>query len=251
MSELIQESTFKIRIQKEDLEQILKISSTLVEEITICLDVEGLTIRTMDPSHVALLDISIPNSMFEKYEVSQDFKIGLRVEEVLKLVKEFNKNTWLDLQIKNEELLISNKELSYSIKIIESYVSDLPLPKIPYDSFISLEGRDIKKHLSKLSIVSNYMKINITDQICTLNGKGDNGECNIQLEKGSDQVKDLQTNEGSEASYSIEYLEPYLKSMLSNYTHRLEFSSNKPLRIDSKIFNIGRVHFYLAPKVES
>jgi proliferating cell nuclear antigen len=30
-----------------------------------------------------------------------------------------------------------------------------------------------------------------------------------------------------------------------------EFSSAKPLRIEFKVANIGRIHFYLAPRVES
>ena len=30
-----------------------------------------------------------------------------------------------------------------------------------------------------------------------------------------------------------------------------EFSSEKPLRIEFKVTNIGRIHFYLAPRVES
>ena len=250
MSELIQK-TINLKIQKEDLEQILKLTSTLTDEVTICLDREGLTIRTMDPSHVALIDIAMPENMFEKYEVNQDSKIGLRIDEVLKLVKEFDKNSWLEFQVKDDNLIISHDALSYTIKLIESYANDTPLPKIPYDSFISLKGNDVKKHLSKLNVVSDYIKISIAGQICTLNGKGDNGECNIKLEKGMEQVIDIQTNDFSEGSYSIEYLSPYFKAMLSNYTHQLEFSSNKPLRIVSKILNTGTINFYLAPKIES
>jgi proliferating cell nuclear antigen len=30
-----------------------------------------------------------------------------------------------------------------------------------------------------------------------------------------------------------------------------EFSSAKPLRVEFKVANIGRIHFYLAPRVES
>ena len=40
----------------------------------------------MDPSHVALIDISWPNSAFEKYECDSDIKFGVRIDEMIDLV---------------------------------------------------------------------------------------------------------------------------------------------------------------------
>ena len=41
---------------------------TLVEEATFEANVEGLTFRAMDPSHVALVDLSLPNSSFSSFD---------------------------------------------------------------------------------------------------------------------------------------------------------------------------------------
>ena len=51
----------------EEWKAIISAISTLVEEATFEATVEGISFRGMDPSHVALIDISWPNSAFEKY----------------------------------------------------------------------------------------------------------------------------------------------------------------------------------------
>ena len=44
----------------DDLKAIISAISTLVEEATFVATAEGITFRGMDPSHVALIDISWP-----------------------------------------------------------------------------------------------------------------------------------------------------------------------------------------------
>ena len=65
----------------DDLKAIISAISTLVEEATFVATAEGITFRGMDPSHVALIDISWPNSAFEKYECDSDIKFGVRIDE--------------------------------------------------------------------------------------------------------------------------------------------------------------------------
>ena len=252
MSELITQNTFNIRIQKQDLEQVIKLADLLVEEITITIDSEGLTLRTMDPSHVALLDIAMPNSLFEKYEVNGINNFGIRTKEVLNLVKEFNKNDSIHMRIDTDNnLILENHELSYSVRLIESVENNCPLPKIPYDSLVTIPGNDLKKYLGKLNVISEHLTISTDNHNCILESKGDLGVCKIRLEKGMEQLIDIATKQNSSGTYSLEYLMPYFKAMLNNTSHEIEFSSQKPLRVNSKIFNTGRVHFYLAPRVEN
>ena len=63
----------------DDLKAIISAISTVVEEATFVANSEGITFRGMDPSHVALIDISWPNSAFEKYECDSDLKFGVRM----------------------------------------------------------------------------------------------------------------------------------------------------------------------------
>ena len=74
----------------------------------------------------------------------------------------------------------------------------------------------------------------------------------IEDEALSKYIEEISSKSDSEGTYSLEYLNPVVKAVGSNAGFiTCEFSSAKPLRIEFKVANIGRIHFYLAPRVES
>ena len=151
-----------------------------------------------------------------------------------------------------DRLVTIGKNKKYKMRLIESSASDTPLPKIPYDSKISLTSSIFDKILGDVQVVSDYLTINSTDASAEFSGKGDSGEVNIILEKNEDELTELDVKANSSGTYSLEYLNPIVKAVGTTVeTVTCEFSSSKPLRIEFKVANIGRIHFYLAPRVES
>lgn len=246
---------FNVTMNQTDLEQLLKIVYTLNEEIQFQFNDEGILIRTMDPSHVALIDIALPNNMFEKYEANDQGFFQVRIEEALKVVKQFDKTDRINMEIvmndSKEQLVLSSRELEYTINTIESSKSDAPLPKISYDSLISLNNKDLIKYVTKVNIVSDYIGFDTVEYKTIITGVGDNSKCQIVLEKGMDVIKEITSKDHSIGTYSIEYLQPFLKAITSNPKITIEYSTQKPLRINVHLFNIGRVHYYLAPRVDN
>jgi proliferating cell nuclear antigen len=66
------------------------------------------------------------------------------------------------------------------------------------------------------------------------------------------EMPEIEVKEDSNATYSLEYLNSIVKAVgTAAGTVVCEFSSKMPLRLEFKVANIGRIHFYLAPRVES
>jgi proliferating cell nuclear antigen len=238
----------------DDLKAIISAISTLVEEATFVANAEGITFRGMDPSHVALIDISWPNSAFEKYECDNDIKFGVRVDEFSKLIKRAEKQDSIEIGISEDNMLLVTigKNKKYKMRLIESSASDTPLPKIPYDAKIGLMSSAFDKILGDVQVVSDYLTIKATTSKAEFSGKGDSGEVVIDLEKGMEQLTDISVKQESIGTYSLEYLNPIVKAVGTTAgSVTCEYSSAKPLRIEFKVANIGRIHFYLAPRVES
>jgi len=238
----------------DDLKAIISAISTLVEEATFVATAEGITFRGMDPSHVALIDISWPNSAFEKYECDNDIKFGVRIDEFSKLIKRADKSNNIEISISENNMLLvtigSNKK--YKIRLIESSATDTPLPKIPYDTKITMSSSSFDKILGDVQVVSDYLTIHTSDSKAQFSGKGDSGEVVIDLSKEMKEIEEISSKDESTGTYSLEYLNPVVKAVgttAGNIT--CEFSSAKPLRVEFKVANIGRIHFYLAPRVES
>jgi|TARA_B100000959_G_scaffold37588_1_gene36277 proliferating cell nuclear antigen len=238
----------------EEWKAVISAISTLVEEATFEATVEGISFRGMDPSHVALIDISWPNTAFEKYECDGDIKFGVRIDEFSKLIKRADKSNAIEINISDDNMLLVTigKNKKYKMRLIESSASDTPLPKIPYDTKLSLTSSSFDKVLGDVQVVSDYLTVDATELQAEFSGKGDSGEVNIVLEKSKDELTELDVKADSSGTYSLEYLNPIVKAVGSSVeTITCEFSSSKPLRIEFKVANIGRIHFYLAPRVES
>ena len=238
----------------DEWKAIISAISTLVEEATFEATVEGVSFRGMDPSHVALIDISWPNSAFEKYSCDGDIKFGVRIDEFSKLIKRAEKSDGIEINISDDNMLHVSigKNKKYKMRLIESSASDTPLPKISYDSKITLSASRLDKILGDIDVVSDYLSIKTTQKNVEFSGKGDAGEATINLEKDTEDVEDISVSQESSGTYSLEYLDPIVKAVGGTADSIIcEFSTEKPLRIEFKVTNIGRIHFYLAPRVES
>ena len=140
----------------DEWKAIISAISTLVEEATFEATVEGISFRGMDPSHVALIDISWPNSAFEKYSCDGDIKFGVRIDEFSKIIKRAEKSESIEIKISEDSMLHVSigKNKKYKMRLIESSASDTPLPKITYDSKISLPSARFDKILGDIEVVS-------------------------------------------------------------------------------------------------
>ena len=238
----------------DEWKAVISSITTLVEEATFEATVEGITFRGMDPSHVALIDISWPNSAFEKYNCDSDIKFGVRVDEFSKVIKRAEKKESIEISISDDNMLqiLIGKNKKWSMRLIEGSASDTPLPKISYDSKIGLSASTFDKILGDIDVVSDYLSIKTATNNAEFSGKGDSGEAFINFEKGMEGLEEITVNQECTGTYSLEYLNPIVKAMGSTSDSIIcEFSSGKPLRIEFKVSNIGRIHFYLAPRVES
>ncbi len=266
--------TFAARTSgSDDLKTIISAISTLVEEATFVATAEGITFRGMDPSHVALIDISWPNSAFERYECDSDVKFGVRIDEFSKIIKRADKKDSIDVSITDEnKLLISvGRNKRYKIRLIEISATDTPLPKITYDAKIVMPSSKFDKMLGDVHVVSEYLTMSASADLVEFSGTGDSGEVTIAMNVGDNAadgtggeggggdnersttniIEDLSVQADSTGTYSLEYLSPVIKAVGSATTRvTCEYSSAKPLRLECRVANIGRIHFYLAPRVD-
>ncbi len=228
--------------------------STLVDEATFEAAAEGISFRGMDPSHIALIDIYWPNSAFEKYECDSVVKFGIRVDEFSKLVKRADKKDAIEIGLGEDSTLhvrMSNGyKRDYKTRLIESSASSTPLPKLNFNSKVVLSAMAFDKILSDVQVVSEYISIESKSGRVGFAGRGDSGEADVSLEAGNEGLEELMVKEESKATYSLDYLSKITKAVVPmGGSVTAEYSSKMPLRLEFKIANVGRIHFYLAPRV--
>jgi proliferating cell nuclear antigen len=224
----------------EEWKAVTSAISTLVDEATFEATVEGISFRGMDPSHVALIDIHWPNSAFELYDCDTAVKFGVRVDEFSKLIRRAEKKDTIEVTVGNDSMLF--------IKISNNYVKEY---KVRLIETSALTTNAFDKVLSDIQVISEYLSIESKHKQIEFSGKGDSGEANITLESGSEGLEEVNIQEDSKATYSLDYLSKITKAVsTAGGSVAVEYSSKMPLRLEFRVANMGRIHFYLAPRVQ-
>jgi proliferating cell nuclear antigen len=230
---------------------------TLVEEATFDATNEGLTFRAMDPSHVALVDLVLPNSSFEKFETDKPFKFSLRVEDFVKLIGRADAKDSLEISSTEEDaisLKFQNRyKREFTIHLIESSGGPAPLPKLEFDVKATITKSMFEKLLGDISAVADQVTIEATKEKLSFSGKSDIGKAAITLAKSDADILEMQAKLDSKATYSVDYLASIVKTAGSaTDTIVMELSNKKPIKLLFKLNDQGAtLTYFLAPRVSS
>ena len=228
---------------------------TLVEEATFEASSESLVFRAMDPSHIALVDLQWPAVAFEKYECDKLFKFSIRVEDFVKLIGRTDSKDSVEITSTEEDALVlrlmNGYKREFKMHLIESTSGSAPLPKLEFDTRISITKSVFEKVLTDISVVADQVTISSLKESVSFSGKSDIGAATIQLDKNGADILELEVKQEAKASYNIDYLLGISKAIGSTAESIVcEFSSKKPARLEFKLNEQGaRAHYFLAPRV--
>jgi len=248
---------FKAKINDAKLlRDMITAISTLVDEATFNVSPDGLKLRAMDPSRVAMIDFEWPKTVFDEYTCDQPTKICINVTEMLKLLRRTAKDESVELTLddKTNRLNVGIKgkyERTFNMPTLEAAEEEVPTPKITFNVHAKVTTEGLHQAVEDVLLVSDHVKIEIDPEKLTMKAAGDLMGATIELKKGSDSLLDIEAKEPSKATFSLSYLSEIIKTATaSSEIATIEFSNDMPIRIDFQQPKEGKLTFYLAPRIE-
>jgi len=226
-----------------------------VEEAMFIVNDDGVTFRGMDPSHVALLDVTFPKSSFDHLESRTSF-FGIRVDDFKTVINTAANTDTIELNIENERLMKvsinGSLDMEYNIRLIEKHEVNTPIPKTEYKVKLSVDPNTLSRIISNIHHISDFVTINSNPERVEFSGQGDIGDAKINLEKGNTDLKELDLSEDSSAVYSLEYMASIIRGIgRASKMVKMEYSDKNLIHILFEMPSMTRVEYYLAPRVES
>jgi proliferating cell nuclear antigen len=249
---------FKLKVADVKLlRDMITSISILVDEATFKLDSEGMKLRAMDPSRVAMVDFEWPKTVFEEYQCDTPTKICINITELLKLLKRAGRDEVVELSLDEKtgklQVKISGKYTrNFTMPTLEASEEEVPTPKLTFNVKVKATTSGLSQAIEDAQLVSDHVKVEADAEKLVLNAAGDLMGAVISLQKGTDTILDLEAKEPSKATFSLSYLSEIIKAAsATSDIGTLEFSSDMPIKLDFQQAKEGKLTFYLAPRIET
>jgi proliferating cell nuclear antigen len=249
---------FKLKVADSKLLRDMATAiSILVDEATFKIEPDGLKLRAMDPSRVAMIDFEWPKTLFEQYEATDPSRMCINISELLKLLKRAQKDESVELSLDDKTgrlqvIILGKYARTFTMPTLEASEEEVPTPKITFNVKAKITTAGLSQAIEDAQLVSDHVKIEADSEKLTLNASGDLMGATITLQKNNDALLELEAKEPSKATFSLSYLSEIIKAAAATSDiATLEFSTDMPVRIDFQQTKEGKLTFFLAPRIET
>ena len=236
--------------------QIVDAMATLLTEAHFVLSESGFSLRQLDSSKAAMIELDLPASVFQEYKCEGEHEMCLGIDELTKVSKRMSGTDRLEFNLDGasnrfEIRMIGQAERQFKLQLLTPPEDRTKKPNLAFDVKADMFTDTFKQAVKDIGVVSSHVKIGADSNTLSFTGEGDTGEAMVSLRTDTEDsaIFELKTGKKSTAMYALNYLSEITKAMGSE-SIILQFSSNKPVMIEFPIAEVGRISFILAPRVE-
>jgi proliferating cell nuclear antigen len=236
--------------------QIIDSLATLLTEAHFRVSESGISLRQLDSSKAAMVDLALPSDIFQEYSCKGEHDICLGIDELTKISKRMAGDEHLEFNLDEEEnrfeiKMVGQADRMFKLQLLRPPEDQTKKPGIEFEAKAEMLADTFKQAIKDIAVVSSHVKISAESDKLTFSGEGDTGEANVSLTTKGDApaLFQLEVSGKSVAMYALNYLAEISKAIASD-SLMLQFTSNKPLLLEYSIAEAGSISFVLAPRVE-
>ena len=154
--------------------------AALIDEGTLNITGDGLKLRAMDPSQIALVDFELPASGFDEYKAEGEVNIGVDFSELSKITKRLRAEDKIKLSLTERwEMVFEGASVrKFSLGIIESTTSPPREPSVDFSTEVKIGADAFKEALKDAELVSNHVALKVNGGFL-IKAEGDTGSVDI------------------------------------------------------------------------
>ena len=243
---------FNAKVKSELLKGIIDVASPLVNEVKFNITPKGITLRAVDPAHVAMVDLEIKSDAFEEYKAT-DMELGIDMDKFASIMRLSTSNdiVFIEYDEESNRLIIKIGNLVRKMGLIDT--TGMPDPKMPnlnLPAKVVLKASELTQGVRASETVSDHLALTVNKDDFELYAEGDTDTVNLKLNK--DLLLELVTDSKCKSLFSIDYFSNMIKPVKGDDPITIMIGNDNPIRVEFNIAeNKGHVTYLLAPRIES
>ena len=243
---------FSAKVKSDVLKGIIDVTSPLVSEVKFNITSKGISLRAVDPAHVAMVDLEVKNNAFEEFKAT-DMELGIDMDKLSSIMRLSSSDDmiFLDYEEESNRLIIKIGNLVRKMGLIDT--AGMPDPKMPnlnLPAKVILKASELSQGVKASEAVSDHLSLTVNKENFELFAEGDTDTVNLKLPK--DLLVELNTNSKCKSLFWIDYFSNMIKPVRGEDAITIMIGNDNPIKVEFDIAdNKGHVTYLLAPRIES
>ena len=243
---------FNAKVKSEVLKGIIDVTSPLVNEVKLNITPKGISLRAVDPAHVAMVDLEVKSKAFDEYKAT-DMELGIDMDKLSSIMRLSSSGDMISLDYDEESnrLIVKIGNLVRKMGLIDT--AGMPDPKMPnlnLPAKVVLKASELNQGVRASEAVSDHLALTVNKDDFELFAEGDTDTVNLKLPK--DLLLELNTSAKCKSLFSIDYFSNMIKPVRGEDSITIMIGNDNPIRVEFDIAEKkGHVTYLLAPRIES
>jgi len=172
------------------MKKIISALTALVENAVWDLTEDGISLQSMDASHVALVEMNLKFENFEYYRLDEKTHMGLNLLNLNKIFGAFSGGN-VTMQSDSDGDIVkfifedekSQKTQNFELRLMDIDVEPLGIPEQEYEATFTMPSNEFTKIVKDLLVIGDAVTIAVTKGDVMFKVEGDIGKADIVIKK--------------------------------------------------------------------
>lgn len=248
---------FDARVRAEVLKELVNVVSTLVDEVKLRVEEEGLSLKAVDPAHVAMVEAQLNKGAFEEYKV-EACELGLdidKLKDALSLARAGDEVV-IHQDTERNRLVLNIGNLTRAMPLIDTTgMPDPKVPKLELPTTIVVRGSEVAQGIKASKSVADHIELSANPDAFELKCEGDNQNLvNLLLDKA--QLEELECKENVRSLFSLDYFSQMVGAAKGDRNVTLRLGNDFPVLVEFELAENdltgaqGWAKYLLAPRID-
>ena len=238
----------------------------MVPEVNLECTATGIQLQAMDSSHVSLVSLDLKENAFEAYRCDRARSLGLNMAAVAKVFKHCGNDDAVIIRHVDDQDKMSfvfeaageDRVSDFDLKLMSIEQEHLSVPESEFPAQITLPSKQFQRICNDLGQFSDSLTIEASHKLIKFSATGDmvGGNVTLRSRESNEERVEIETESPTykvQLSFAVRYLNYFSKAAPLASHVQLKLAKNLPLEVTFYLNDnsqIGRLRFYLAPKME-
>lgn len=239
------------------IKKVVESLSDIVDQMGVRCSDKGLNIQVMDSMHVALIDIFFSRNNFSSFRCDRDLELGIPLKHFITILRGINLEEKSILRFSAEDNpsslkiqhFLPDSEYEFDISLYQIGSDNFEVPQMEYESNSRLPTDSFRNITKLIGSFGEYISFGCEKNVFLFNQKGDMVKNRMQL-RSNDETVFVDSVQPVQLEIAMKYVNIINKvSSLSNEIS-IGLGSACPAYFDLRLYDLGHIKFYVAPKVD-